>query len=209
MQKPLILVGAGGHCKSVIDAALSAGFEIAGILDMPEKVGEKILGIPVIGTDDDIPKYARDYRFVITVGQIKSCATRRAIARRIEAAEGEYATVIASSATVSRFAEICEGSVVLHGAHINADARIGRNCIINTGAIIEHDVDIQDFTHVSTGVCINGNASVGAESFIGSGSVINQGVSICEGVVIGSGSVVISDILLPGTYIGTPTKQLL
>lgn len=46
-MRPLILVGGGGHCKSVIEAAESAGFTIKGILDLPEYV--VILDYPVIG----------------------------------------------------------------------------------------------------------------------------------------------------------------
>ena len=71
-MKPLILIGGGGHCKSVIEAAESAGYNIMGILDIPEKVGETILSTKVIGTDDDIPSYVDKVEFVITVGFIKN-----------------------------------------------------------------------------------------------------------------------------------------
>ena len=60
-MKDLILVGGGGHCKSVIDVAESAGYNIWGIIDMPEDVGNRIFGYKVIGTDDDIPFYAVSY----------------------------------------------------------------------------------------------------------------------------------------------------
>lgn len=53
MKRPLILVGGGGHCKSVIEAAESAGCIIKGILDIPSQVGEKVLGYTIIGTDND------------------------------------------------------------------------------------------------------------------------------------------------------------
>ena len=71
MNKPLILIGGGGHCKSVIEAAESAGYSILGILDMPEDVGNEVLpGYKVIGTDDDIPTYVDQAEFVITVGSV-------------------------------------------------------------------------------------------------------------------------------------------
>ena len=47
--KPLILLGGGGHCKSVIDVAESAGYTILGILDKPELVGNKVLDYENIG----------------------------------------------------------------------------------------------------------------------------------------------------------------
>ena len=67
----LILIGGGGHCKSVIDVAEAAGYTILGILDRPEEVGKSVLGYEVIGTDDDMAKYADKADFIVTVGQIK------------------------------------------------------------------------------------------------------------------------------------------
>lgn len=46
-MKPIILIGGGGHCKSVIEAAESSGRAIAGILDMAENVGHEILGCKI------------------------------------------------------------------------------------------------------------------------------------------------------------------
>jgi ribosomal protein S18 acetylase RimI-like enzyme len=56
-QKNLILIGGGGHCKSVIDVVESAGYNILGVVDMPEEVGKSVLDYKVIGTDDDILQY--------------------------------------------------------------------------------------------------------------------------------------------------------
>ena len=115
MNKPLILVG-GGHCKSVIDVAESAGYTILGILDMPEMVGSSVLGYPVLGTDDDIPAYVDKAEFVITVGHIKNNTVRKKIAERIEKAGGKLATIVASDAYVSKHATVGEGTVVMHEA---------------------------------------------------------------------------------------------
>lgn len=180
-KKPLILVGGGGHCKSVIDVAESAGYSILGILDKPEEVGKQVLDYKILGTDDDIPLYVGKAEFVITVGQIKSCAIRKKIAERIEKAGGKLATIIAPDATVSKYATIGEGTVILHKCVVNADARIGNNCIINTMANIEHEVEIGDFCHISTGAMINGGACIADDIFIGSQSVVNQCITIQRG----------------------------
>ena len=82
-EKKLILIGGGGHCKAVIDVALSADYTIMGILDNALEKGSTVLGIPVIGSDDDIKSIVEQYKdnieFVISVGQIKSSAVRRAL----------------------------------------------------------------------------------------------------------------------------------
>lgn len=188
--KPLILLGGGGHCKSVIDVAESAGYAILGILDKPELVGTKVLGYEIIGTDDDIPLYVNKAEFLITVGQIKSPAIRKKLALLVMRAGGKFATVIANDAYVSKYTKIGKGAVIMHKAEVNADACIGEHCIINTMANIEHEVQIGGFCHVSTGVMVNGNCVIGDGVFIGSGSVLYNGISVIDNAIIPAGSVV-------------------
>ena len=128
-DKPLILLGGGGHCKSVIDVAESAGFTILGVLDKPELVGTKVLDYEIIGTDDDIPQYVDKAEFLITVGQIKSPAIRQKLAALVEQAGGRFATVIANDAYVSKYAKIGKGAVIMHKAVVNADACIGEQIL--------------------------------------------------------------------------------
>ena len=189
-QKKLILLGGGGHCKSVIDVAESAGYTILGILDKPEEVGKQVLAYKVIGTDDDIAKYTDQAEFVITVGQIKSSTVRRQIAQRIDKAGGKLATIIAPDAVVSKYAIIGEGTVILHKCVVNADSRIGRNCIINTMADIEHEVEIGDFCHISTGAVVNGMTKVGNDSFVGSGAVLYNCIEVPCNSIIPAGTTV-------------------
>ena len=128
-QRNLVLIGGGGHCKSVIDVAESAGYNILGILDMPEDIGKSVLDYKVIGTDDDIPQFVEKAEFIITVGFIKSPAIRMRLFDKVREAGGKLATIIASTAHVSRYASLDEGTVVMHQAVVNAGAKIGENCI--------------------------------------------------------------------------------
>ena len=207
-MKPLILVGGGGHCKSVIEVAVSSGYQIFGILDMPNTVGSRILDFEVIGTDDDISKYVNEAQFIITVGQIKSVSTRIKIDHLIKAAGGKLATVIASSANVSRWATVGEGSVIMHGAIVNADAIVGQNCMINTMANIEHDSVIGNFCHISTGTMINGNVRVGDRVFLGSQSVTMNGITIAADCVITAGAFVAKNVEIAGIYAGNPVRLI-
>ena len=197
----IVLVGGGGHCKSVIDAAESAGYTILGILDMPEYVGSSVLGYPVVGTDEDLVKYVDKALFLVTVGHIKDASLRIRLHEHILSVGGCLATVVASTARVSRHASIGEGSVVLHHAMVNADAHIGKGCIINTFA---NDAVIGDFCHISTGAMVNGNCTVGQGVFLGSQSVMVNGVGIMESCVIAAGSVVRKNIVKKGIYSGNP-----
>lgn len=203
-QKNLILVGGGGHCKSVIDVAESAGYNILGILDMPEEVGKSVLNYKVIGTDDEIPQYTDVAEFIITVGFIKNPAIRIRLFNRIKDAGGKLATIIASTAHVSRYAAVGEGSVIMHQAVVNAGANIGENCIINTFCNIEHDAMIGDQCHISTGTMVNGDCKVGERVFIGSQSVLANGITVGEDIIVGAGSVLRKSITEKGVYAGNP-----
>lgn len=204
MRGNLILVGGGGHCKSVIDVAESAGYTILGILDRQEEVGKKVLGYEVIGTDNDMAKYAGQAEFIVTVGQIKSPDVRVRLHRMLSEAGCRLATIIASTAHVSKHATIGEGTVVMHQAVVNADARIGKGCIINTFANVEHDAVIGDYCHISTGTMVNGECMVGNHCFIGSQSVLTNCISVGDDIVVGAGSFVRKNIVEKGIYSGNP-----
>ncbi|MBR4381555.1 MAG: acetyltransferase [Bacteroidaceae bacterium] len=203
-MKPLILVGGGGHCKSVIEAAESAGYSILGVLDLPEEVGKEILSTKVIGTDDDIPAYVDKAEFVITVGFIKNPVVRIKLYNRIKEAGGKLATVIASTAHVSKYATLGEGTVVLHHAFVNADAKVGCNVILNNFVNIEHDAVIGDQCHISTGAMVNGECKVGERCFIGSQSVLANCITVGDDIIVGAGSVVRKSISEKGIYAGNP-----
>ena len=204
MKKPLILVGGGGHCKSVLEAAESAGYSILGVLDMPAEVGKEILSTRVIGTDDDIPAYVDKAEFVITVGFIKNPATRIKLYNKIKEAGGKFATIIARTAYVSKYATVGEGTVVMHHAFVNAGAKVGNNVILNTFTNLEHDAVIGDQCHISTGTMVNGDCKVGDRCFIGSQSVLANGISVGDDIIVGAGSLVRKSIKEKGIYSGNP-----
>lgn len=200
----LILIGGGGHCKSVMDAAESAGFSILGVLDVADNVGKEVLSTKIIGTDEDIPAYVDKAEFVITVGFIKNPAIRIKLYNKVKEAGGKFATIIASTAYVSKYAEIGEGTVVLHQAFVNAGARVGKNVILNTATNIEHDAVIGNHCHISTGTMVNGECKVGERCFIGSQSVLANCISVGDDIIVGAGSFVRKTISEKGIYSGNP-----
>lgn len=207
-ERQLIMVGGGGHCRSLIEVAESAGYSVLGVLDLPDNVGKEFLSTRVIGTDDDIPAYVDKALFVIAVGSIKDPSTRIRLFERVKAAGGKLATVVASTARVSEYATLGEGTVVMHHALVNAGAKVGSNVILNSFADIEHDSVIGNHCHVSTGAIVNGGCRVGDACFVGSGAVLVQGITIGDGFVIGAGSLVVGNISTKGVYVGNPAVLL-
>ncbi len=208
MQRELILVGGGGHCRSVAEAAKAKGWKVRGVLDPAMKPGEEHCGLVCLGNDDNIPEYVADCDFVCTVGAIGVPELRNKIISKMEMAGAKFATIIAPTAYIASDAEIGEGTVVLNRVIVNANVKIGRNVILNTGAIVEHDSTVGDSTHVSTGAIMNGNCHVGSNCFMASGTIMMHGTSVGDEVVVGVGSIVSKDLMEPGVYLGSPARKI-
>ena len=193
MKKPIILIGGGGHCKSVIDVIEQEGiFKIAGIVDLNEKIGDTILNYPVIADDNELIELTKKYKyFHITLGFIKTPARRNQILEILKRNKAELPVILSPIAYVSEHAIICAGTIIMHNAQINANAEIGENCIINSKALIEHDAIVGDNCHISTGAIINGGVTVGNECFVGTGAVVVQGAKIPDGSFIKANSLFI------------------
>ena len=190
MSKPgLILIGAGGHAHACIDVIEQhGGYQIAGLIGMPDEMHDHHLAYAVIGTDADLPELVKTIPYaLITLGQIKTPAHRTRLYQQVVALGFQLPTIIAPSAYVSRHATIGAGTIVMHGAIVNAGASVGENCIINTRALLEHDAIVADHCHVSTGAIINGNTAIGSGCFVGSGSIVKEGASLGQNCLVGLG----------------------
>ena len=186
---PILLIGGGGHCKSCIDVIEQEGkYQIAGIVDLPEKRGQLVLGHSVIGCDEDLPNLLKSCpNVLITLGQIKSPVRRMKLFNELQQMGALLPVICSPLAYISTHAQVAEGTIVMHHALINAGARVGRNCIINTKALVEHDAIIEDHCHISTGAIVNGGVKVGSGSFFGSNAVCKEYIEIGESAVIGCG----------------------
>lgn len=187
----LILLGGGGHCRSCIDVIEKQGdWKIGGIIDVAERIGERVFEYEIVGTDQDVEKFVRrGAAFLVTIGQIKSSERRVALYNRVRAAGGRLASVISPQAYVSPRATVGSGTVVMHRAVVNCGAVVGDNVIVNSMALIEHDAQIGNHCHISTAALVNGGASVGDRVFIGSNAVLHHGAKVPDDGIIPAGSV--------------------
>ena len=188
LKPNIILIGAGGHCVSVIDVIeLENKYNILGILDSKMNK-ENVLGYPLLGGDELIPKLVNDNNyFLIATGQIKSYSIRQNIADKLKMNKAKLAIVVSPLAYVSKHASVQDGSIIMNGAIVNAKSKIGKHCIINTKSNIEHGSIIGDFCHISTCAVVNGDTSIGKGTFIGSNATICNGLKIEKNSVISAG----------------------
>lgn len=200
-MKKIILIGAGGHSKSVADSINKTEYNLCGFID-ENKQGSH-LGLPILGNRiENIPNY-KEYKYFVSIGDV---GYRKIWFDRIKEMGLESLNIVDSSAIVSASAKIGIGNFIGKMVVINADAEIGDNNVINTKALVEHECKIGDHNHLSTNSVINGNVIVEDSVFIGSSSVCNGQLTIGKGAIIGSGSVIIEDVSPRVTVVGVPAK---
>lgn len=211
MKKTMLLIGGGGHAKSIIDSIKSNGdFIIVGILDNHLKIGECVDHIPVIGKDSDAKHYYNEgiqYAF-ISVGSIGNPKIRIAVYHQLSQLGYQFPNVIDSSAVLAKNIQLGNGNYIGKGAIIGAEAKIKNNCIINTGVIIEHECEISDFVHIASGSTLCGQVKIGSKTHIGANTTIIQSITVGSSCLIGAGSVVLRSLADNIKAYGNPCKEV-
>jgi len=200
----LLILGFGGHARSIADVALSSGIEQLLFIDTNAKDEEKFMGFPVQRTFD-VP-LADGWMCLPASGNNKQ---RKLQIELIELRGWPLATLLSPTATIGIGSMISLGCFVAHHTHIGPMSKIGKGSIINTGAIIEHDCSIGDYSHISVGASITGCSVIGDFCSVFAGSTVADSLQICNDVVIGGGAMVIRDIREPGVYVGVPAKRVI
>jgi sugar O-acyltransferase (sialic acid O-acetyltransferase NeuD family) len=211
MKHSILLIGGGGHAKSIIDSLkLHDNIEIIGIIDTKDKYGQVIDGIEIIGSDEDLEYYYTKgvKQAFISIGSIGSPQIRVKVYETIKKIGYNLPNVIDSSAIISNNITLGEGNYIGKGAILNTGIKVGNNCIINTGCIIEHGCMIDDFVHIAPGSTLCGEVQIGQKTHIGAGTVIIQSKRIGKESVIGAGSVVINDINEYVKAYGSPCREV-
>lgn len=209
MSEKILLIGAGGHCHSVLDSLLDNNkYDEIGLIDLLENVGKSIFGVPVIGSDKNIKTYYdKGFREAfITLGTIADFSKKLWLFKQIETTGFKVPVIVSADATVSPLAKLEPGVFVGKKAVVNAGAHIAKGAIINTGAIVEHDCNVGAFSHIASGAVLSGNVNIGECSHIGSSTVVRQGIAVGDRVLVGVGSVVVKNIDNGKLVYGNPAK---
>jgi sugar O-acyltransferase (sialic acid O-acetyltransferase NeuD family) len=210
LKSGIIVVGASGHAKVVIDMIEKQGrFAVVFIVDdNPALKGCSLFGYPVLGGNMDLPELARQHDVNQAIVAIGSNEIRAKISEWIVHVGISLVSVVHPSAQIGRGVVISPGSVVMAGAVINSDSMIGMNVIINTGATVDHDCTIGDGVHVAPGCHVCGGVTVGGGALIGAGYTIITNLKLGQNVVIGAGSAVLNDVPDFAKVAGSPAKGI-
>lgn len=193
----MILIGASGHAKVILDILEKNEFTVDYLLDANPNIKE-LAGYNVIEDKDHIDDIDQEY--IVSIGS-------NLIRKRVsEQRKVKFGWAIHPDSILGDDVSIGQGTVVMAGAIINPSTQIGNHCIINTSASIDHDCEIADYVHISPNATLCGTIEVGEGTHIGAGATIIPNLKIGKWATIGAGAVVIEDVPDYAVVVGNPGR---
>lgn len=210
MNKNIIILGAGGHSKVILDLIEQNGWDFCGFIDKKSKGMPKLNENLVIGDDNDLSElFAKGIKYAaLGIGHVGNFDTRNEVYYKLKAIGYILPNLMHPNAVISKTVKMGEGNVFMAGSIVNAWASIGDISIVNTHATIEHGVILEDNSHVAPGAVILGDAHIERNAFIGAGSIIVQGITVGEECIIGAGSVIIKNAEKRTVMVGNPGRVI-
>lgn len=211
MKRDIVVIGAGGHAKVVIDTIQYSEYSMYGLTDANCDTVKACMGYPVLGNDEILVELylQNNVRYAaMGIGHIGYPSIRNKAYRDACQWGFCFPCLLHPSAAIAKSSIIGEGSLCAAQVTVNPEAIIGKLCIINSSAVIEHEVIIEDGVHIAPRAVVLGGARVGSNSFVGAGSVVLQGVSIGKNCIIGAGTIVLEDIEDGSVVVGNPGRVI-
>ncbi|MHC1747904.1 MAG: acetyltransferase [Cellulosilyticaceae bacterium] len=208
MKEPIIIVGSGGHAKSVLDAISTKNqFEIIGLIGCKDDIGKDVNGYKVIGMDEDKKWYyeAGIRNVVIAIGNHER---RLKLYQSYKALGYKFPNIIDETAILASHIRIGEGNFIGKGVIVNASTQISNSCILNTGCVVEHDCFIGECVHIAPRATLCGNVQIKFGSHIGAGTTIIQNIIVGKNTIIGAGSVVLKNVSDNTIAYGNPCREV-
>lgn len=207
MEK-IYIIGASGFGKEVAWLIEELDkWDIAGFIDDNEFLqGEEINGIPVVGTCDFLQNRNQSTNVVIAIGNPQ---IRFKIYNTLKSNKNlHFPNIIAKGIRISDAIEMGKGNIICSNSILTVNIRLGDFNQINLDCTIGHDSILNSFITIYPSVNVSGNVKIGDFCELGTGSKIIQNKKMTDKVIMGAGAVVIKDILISGTYVGTPAVKI-
>jgi sugar O-acyltransferase (sialic acid O-acetyltransferase NeuD family) len=207
----LLVMGAGGHAREVLDLLETAlGKPAAGVHNAlfaePGTTSEtavELVRARGYGITAAVPKTATQYLAAVGVPHVR---------RRLSQIAERHGLRPGSAVSPLTFLppEIAgaPGLVCFAGTHVSTNVTFGEHCHLNQMCSVSHDVRMGDFVTLSPGVVLTGGVEVDDDVFIGAGAVVVPGVHVGREAVIGAGAVVLKSVAPGSTVVGNPARPL-
>ncbi|ANJ67135.1 hypothetical protein A9404_06815 [Halothiobacillus diazotrophicus] len=195
-NRPVVLLGYGGHARVVLDTLRALGAEVAGILAPDLPVGDRWEGIPVLGDDDWTRRpEAIQYHYSLGVGMLPQRPhLRQRLFSLLRERQLRMPPLVHPSAVLAPDVVLGEGTQVMAGVIVQPGSVIGENVLLNTRATVDHHCRIDAHVHVGPGAILCGEVQLGERVFVGAGATLIQGIDIGAGAQVAAGATVVRNI---------------
>lgn len=210
-MKSVIVVGAGGFGREILDVLRDQDRRIRGVVDdAPSAANLALLhaqDVPWLGTVDTLIADGSpdEFEFLIGVG---SSSVRETIDRRLTDAGFEAGRAIHSSATWGFGVTFAPGVVVCAGTRLTTNIEVGRHVHLNLNVTVGHDTVLGDYTSVNPGAAVSGSVTIEKGVLVGANAFILQGLTVGEASLVGASSAVVRTVAPRTTVAGVPARLL-
>ena len=210
MKKKLLIIGSGGHAKSILDSFRKNNInEAVGFIDEYKNKGETINDLKIVGKIRDIPNFVKNNDvncFIIGVGDnfLRKSIYEQIISLKLK--NFKPISIVDETATISSYSSIGKGCYIAPKTVIQTSTKIGIFNVINTGTIIEHDNKIGNFSSTAPGCVTGGNVKVGNLCHLALSAVIKNNISLGSNTIVGSNSYINKNCKSNSIYFGNPGK---
>lgn len=203
----VLVIGAGGHGRIAADILIAGGgrsglVPIGFVDDAPDLTGQNVMGLPVLGTLEQVPSLPHE-AIVVAIGDN---SRREHLTRAFVAAGERIVAVRHPFSSVAADVQMGDGAMICAGAVITPGVRLGPGVIVNTNASVDHDSTIDAFAHAAPGSVLGARVTIGARVLVGMGAVVMAGCRVGADAVVGAGAVVHRDIPDNVVAIGVPAR---
>lgn len=203
-QPPILVIGAGGHGRAVLDVARSSGVPVIAFVDAA-LAGRQMLGVDVVASPADIA-LPEGCAFFVAIGD--NALRQKTVEKTLsEIPGGKQAALVHATAYVSPFSSLAPGSIVMGNAFVGPNCAIGEGCILNTGSQIDHDGEMRPFSSLGPKACLGGTVRLGLRSIVGIGATVKHGVQIGDDSLLAAQSYLHESMPDKAVYRGIPAKQ--
>lgn len=208
MNQQAIIVGTGGHCRTIVSLLSSCGVhKIIGILDTSNPcLDEIILGVPVIGSLNYLDALDRSAEIDIFLA-LGDSTLRQELWFKYSKLGFSLPNLISPSAIVDPYAKLGNANIICSRAFVGPEVVLGDNNLINTAAVLEHEVRLGSHCHLASSSTVAGRCQIGDNCFVGAGATVINYVNVASFTTIGAGATVVSNISIPGVYVGIPARR--
>ena len=199
----VIIYGGGGLCKMIIETVRVLGtYQIIGVIDDNMKKGIDVIGTPVIGGADLLPRLKKDgIRLVVnSVGGIGNFKVRLDVFQKLANEGFVCPAIVHPSAHIDPSDRLESGVLVLAQSYVSGNAIISMGTLINNSVVVSHDCVLGVCTNLSPGAKIAGDVIIEDFTQIGMNATVNIGVKIGKECLIGNGATIKKDVP-PGTHV--------